>query len=476
MEVDQSFAEFKENFYRKVKSFSLFDAGEINLLKVVLDGLKVDYQSRGKINVFIFRSPFYINCFYAMKRARALVSGKGNSTLKDQLSKLKNSPKKKFLTIDPGGRSMVEEGKVKSFYFENIHRALGLENVTVVVEGKKGKTPPHDLQVSDYNSDLVAAFGSLNGNEKKMVAQLKSTYAKIENEKCFSAVELKNIQIAFQQFFIQYSFWNRVLQMIQPEKVLLWPHYHREGCICAFKQKNIPVIELQHGLIAPEDIFYVLPMPVKEVEKKALFADEIWVYGQFWKNQLLKGAGYSEEQIKIGGYHPIVSVPSQETIAKVKAIFAGKKIILVTTQTFMQDYFCQYILFLSNDLLERKMDYCILVKLHPAETVDRYEAIAHLPNVKIINENLDVLFSAVDIHVSVFSTTLFDAVRYGLPNYSVFFEPFREYIAFFETEGVVKVISPKQNPLDFPISRESKPKEFYFETFQASHFNQLLSK
>jgi hypothetical protein len=56
-------------------------------------------------------------------------------------------------------------------------------------------------------------------------------------------------------------------------------HYHNEGKALAFKRKDIKTIELQHGLIAATDVFYVFPPQTKSIINKALFADEIWVYG-----------------------------------------------------------------------------------------------------------------------------------------------------------------------------------------------------
>jgi hypothetical protein len=235
------------------------------------------------------------------------------------------------------------------------------------------------------------------------------------------------------------------------------------------KEKKIPVIELQHGLIAGEDIFYVLPGAIRPVEKKMLFADEIWVYGQFWKEQLLKGAGYDESRIKIFGYYPFVIQPSEKQKKTYGDIFPGKKNILVTTQTFMHEYFCSYILFLSQDLIRRNADYGILVKLHPAESIDKYSAISRLENVKIVNENLDVLFPLVHLHVSVFSTTLFDALRYDVPNFSFWVEQFSDYIALFRDEKISRVIKANENPLDFlkDIVRQ-KPADHYYQEYNPS--------
>lgn len=471
--MDKTFAEFKQDFYSRVKDFSLFDAGEFNLLKVVLDGLKVDYASKGKIRVFIFSSPFLINLYFFVTRLRA---GARSPVKKNWIEGLKKISKRKILTIDPGGRTLkTEEGNV-SFYFGNILKSLGRDNVISIVEGRKPNLPDNDLHVGEYNSLLAAECGNLNAEDIAQLKLLRKTFTRIEASGIFSEPEKLNIRIAFQQFFIQNLFWRNALKYISPEKVLLWPHYHREGCIAAFREKKIHVIELQHGLIAAEDIFYVLPEKVRSVQKKALFADEIWVYGQFWKDQLLKGAGYDDKQIKIVGFFPVSIVPPEKLVTDYKNLFPGKKNILVTTQTFMDEYFCDYIKFLSADLLTRSSPYGIIVKLHPAESLEKYSALKGLENVKIVNENLDVLFRAAELHISSYSTTLFDALRFDVPNFSIWVELYGDYIALFRDEGISRVMNGKENPLDFPVGdKQHKAGNYYYEKFDPSTLKQLLN-
>ena len=474
--MDKTFAEFKQDFYSRVKDFSLFDSGEFNLLKVVLDGLKVDYASKGKIRVFIFSYPFVINLYFFANRLRSTFLGGKTSVRKNWIEAVRKISSRKYITIDPGGRTLKTEEGIISFYFGNILKTLGKENVISIVEGRKPNLPENDLHIAEYNALLASACGNLKEEDKEQLKLLRNTYKKIEDSGIFSESEKLNIRIAIQQFFIQNLFWRNVLRYINPEKVLLWPHYHREGCIAAFREKKIHVIELQHGLIAAEDIFYVLPEQVRSVEKKALFADEIWVYGQFWKDQLLKGAGYEEKQIKISGFYPVSIVPPEKTVADFKTIFPGKKNILVTTQTFMHEYFCDYIKFLSADISARALPYGIIVKLHPAESPDKYSSLNGLENVKIVNENLDVLFRAVDLHISSYSTTLFDALRFDVPNYSIWVEQYGDYIALFRDEGISRVINGKKNPLDFPLAdKQHKAGNYYYEKFDPSTLKQLLS-
>ncbi len=474
--MEKTFAEFKEQFYSKVKDLTIFDSGEYNLLKVVLDGLKVDYASKGKIRVFIFYPSIIRKLFLFFGKMKSVVSGLENPFTDEALEALKNKSKRQILIIDPAGRVVkIQLGNI-SFYFGNIIKALKPENVVTIVEGPRPNFPENDFHVKEYNSRLAVACGWNGKANQELLNSIRVTYDKIVEDSVFSELEKLNIRIALQQFFIQAVFWRKVLSVINPEMVFLWPHYHREGCILAFREKKIPVIEIQHGLIAEEDVFYTFPKQVEAIEKRALFADEIWVYGNFWKDQLTKGAGYASKQVKVCGYFPITIIPTDEIKESYRAIFPEKKIMLVTTQTFMHDYFCSYIKFLSEDLRSRNLPYAVFVKLHPAENLDRYDSILNLDNVRIVNENLDVLFSVVDIHISVYSTTLFDAIRFGIPNFSVYFQPFSDYIELIRKENIAHMIHPNENPIDFSLTPSyGKPKEYYYKEFDSSFFENIVS-
>jgi hypothetical protein len=73
MNSKQSFSDFKSDFYAKVSDFTLFDCAEFNALKIVLDGLKVDYVSRGKVKSPIFQSLFVYESINLLKRLKSSI-------------------------------------------------------------------------------------------------------------------------------------------------------------------------------------------------------------------------------------------------------------------------------------------------------------------------------------------------------------------------------------------------------------------
>ena len=63
-----------------------------------------------------------------------------------------------------------------------------------------------------------------------------------------------------------------------------------EALIAALRDLGIKSVEIQHGLISASDYYYVYSEKLKPGLEKALFPDTIGLYGQYWKNILLRGA------------------------------------------------------------------------------------------------------------------------------------------------------------------------------------------
>ncbi|MCE3280300.1 MAG: sialyltransferase [Bacteroidetes bacterium] len=448
----QTFSEFKENFYSRVKDFSLFDCQDFNILKVVLDGLKVNYAARGRYKTYMFYNELSYILYLRLKR----ILGKGEKT---HFGRLKEFSDRKYLIIDPGRLKKNENGNFVSSYFCNFYSRLN--NYTSISD-----TTDHPELVNFVSADLFneLQFEPLSSDERLLRKDLLKTFKNIEHSGIFNPDELLNIKISIDLCFRKYREWTRILKVLRPQQAFFVCHYHKEGAILAMKRIGIKMTELQHGLIAPEDIFYMFPSEIKPVRGKALFADEIWVYGEFWRQRLLQGAEYEAGQIKVFGYylHENNLIP-ELTASRLKDMKGESRVILITTQDKHPQEIIDYISFLSKDILEKKYNYRIWVKPHPAEKKGTFNQIAQMKNVVVLEENLDYLFKYSDMMISIYSTTLYDACRYNLPAFALYISSCADYVNSIVDSGVAKLIYPDQNPIEINET-SGKPLDsgFYF--------------
>jgi len=443
--MEKTFAEFNTDFYNKFEDPTIFDCCNFSTLKIVLDGLKVNYSKyKRRENFFLISWPL----FKLISKIKFHLSWKRKypNAKKELDIKLNSLSHKKFL-VGYTNRSIKDnEGFDNNIYFSKIIESIGFESCLFVGAdvSYKNKKPAYDL----LKDELVIAqlFHNYTDEEVKLMHQLKDNFLHLKKQNIFSVVELKAIRTAYDLFFHQFKAWNYLFSNTNIQTAILTVHYHKEGLIYAAKMHNIRVVELQHGLIAEEDIFYILPQKVKAIIHKSLFADCILTYGNAWKNRLMKGVEYSEEQIKTIGYYHYQSSEVTNDENKITEIIGNKKVALFSTQTFMENTFIDYIKSIQNNIPE---DFVVIIKPHPAEKIVLYQqAFAADENVIVVNCNLDFILSKSAFNITCYSTTVFDAMRHNLKSFAINFDRCQDYVQGFVNENLVVKVEPTENVFD----------------------------
>lgn len=407
-----TFTDFKNDFYSRVNDVHLFDCGDVNLIKVVLDGLKVDYVSKGKVRSLIF-FPFFIFYFFIKIKKTLKFKEENEDYL---IQKINKGIGKKHLISDMGRIVYNSKKEPKSLYFDNIIKTYSRENVFIVMDKVLDDKLDFDICINDIVE--IVQYKTLSKSDKFFRDNLLKTFLNIKKSKKFDKKELENIKYAFHKFFTEYKAWNYLVKKLGNIQTCLFIcHYHKEGQILALKNSKIKCIELQHGLIASQDIFYLFPKLVSEIRDKALFADRLLVYGNFWKNKLLNGSEYLNNQIDIIGYY-LYNDFSEIMDEELNSFTRDKMVIVITTQTFLHNQFIDFTTKLENFIIENNKNAIIILKPHPAEKLEIYtNAFSNSKLIRVLQYPLPLIFNKASVHISVYSTTLFDALRHNLKNY-----------------------------------------------------------
>lgn len=464
--ISESFSSFKAAFFEKVEDVRLFDCMEFNLVKVVLDGLRVKYIEKGPFERYLI-GPSWKYGFYHLKRKTAALLH--NDPFPDA-SVLRGIGDRPFLFIDHSGRAArTEEGGYQSFYLGRILAMLGADRIAHVVEH-----PPRTPYPYDFNAEACTRLSwklEVDDEDCALRKALRRSHATISGSGIFSTEDLANISCAFQLFYEEFRAWKWMLKHLHQKEIFLLCHYHKEGAILAMRRSGRKITELQHGLISVHDIFYCFPEKLAAVRERALFPDRILVYGEAWKEILRQGAEFKPEAVEVMGYYPAeVSFAEPAVKEEIVNFVQGKKVILVTTQTYMHEWYIDYVKWLSADIITRGLNTLILVKPHPAEAKNTYAVLAALPNVKVVNADLAWLFTLCAIHVSIYSTTLYDALRYGKMNYTLYGEPFADYVNAIAAQGVAQKITSRTNPEDVEAAASLTGAGKWFAAFRPACF------
>jgi len=432
-----------------VQKADMFECGDFHLLKFVQYAIH-----HAAADTRIYQRPLFMLPGAAGSLMAALRSVKHQAGVNERKQLLMLQKGKNTLLI--GGSNIIglPDGTMVSANTKNLLEVLGPEECVYIYNGS-GRAPVDTGQ--DLNLDDINHLGSLmpmSRETRKLNRSLRKAIVRIRKSGLLTEKEMMHLAGQLQNFSDAFSDWLFVLKHLRPSRVLFTPHYYNEGLIHAARTMGIRTIELQHGLISEEDFYYVYPKEVGTFRQRALFADEIAVFGPYWKDVLLKGGEYSPEQIRIIGryqYHPPVTPEAKEAFFQ-KHNLGGKHVIAVSCQTNNPDYYANYTHQLAERLNRENPDWVIVLKPHPRQLgMDLLSECTRHENVRLMDktESLMTLLSVAEIQISIYSTTFFDAIGTDTVNLSLQDDAaLSTYARSMIEAGVAAPLRDDENPVD----------------------------
>ena len=248
--------------------------------------------------------------------------------------------------------------------------------------------------------------------------------------------------------------FTRMLKRVRPKVVVLAQGYAWEDLIEACKFLGIASVELQHGLISPNDIAYSFE---GENRTKETFADYLIVWGNHWKT--ITEWPLREDHVVSAGF-PYLENKRNSYVKTVK-----RKQILFISQETTGKVLSRFAVELSK---VDNLDHEIIYKLHPRERYDWKQRYPWLigSDVRVVEKKKAVLyelFAESDAVVGVYSTAIIEGLAFGLQTYLVT-APGLEHMRTLLETGVVQEVSSAEELLQhISTSRD-------LDSFKVDHF------
>lgn len=324
---------------------------------------------------------------------------------------------REILIVDPG-RPVTIDGQMRSIYFDRIVEFLGRKNISIVTTRSEGKS------YSDYlRSNLDAGLSIPDATEREMLRTVRKVYHQAVASNAFSEYELRHIGSSLLVFFSGFRYWYQLLRGTSIKRCLFTTHYHNEGLIAALSALGIHSGELQHGLIAGNDVYNVYPKIFADAVHGAFFPDVLYVYGNYWKRLVLKGCEHTPEQVVVAGNYLLGSDPRPSSRER------KQNIILVCAQKKMAPKYVEIAAYLQG-VLELHSDWRVMIRLHPLE--DQPEVYMAMQNDRVTVCPKDMTLSScleiARIQLSIYSTTFFDALGFDVINFALPAEGYEAYV------------------------------------------------
>ncbi len=363
-------------------------------------------------------------------------------------------------------RYVTVENEVFDVYNYNILKILGRDNVVCMQDtrDKQIKTYLPDIYLEDFALPVffiqmyLTAFW--HGKIKRFASNLVHKYPEL-------GFTQKQVARTVVKFWAKYFLFRSILKKLKISSVVNLCHYSKHSFNLACRHQGIPNLELMHGHIMRTHPYYNIPnlRPEFELPMRELLPDSIGVYGQYWKDNLIAGKQFSSEQVKVAGYYL-----HNGGIHKSKQ--DERTTILITTQPHVQKEIIDYVSFLKEKLDAKTAK--VIIKPHPAEDISNYLAIQDNKLVYVITGDVYTLLQSADIHISVFSTVLFEAIRYDLANYVLFVDRFARECNDILESGVAEKLNLDETPaLGLAGSKNAC---YYFDDFDAQRLREMVIK
>jgi hypothetical protein len=427
----KSFSELNQVISEKLADSSLFSGQVANYIKVFQHALT--YSENDFTNKLLptrfDKGAAGISLLYRVKSLLRSTSV--------ELPKLKST-----LILEQGRSGRDKSGNPRSTYFDTIVKTIGREHCSIMLTDSRSDLKDFDCAFAELNN---LKNRSLALQEKRVLSDIIEVMNRAAASKVFSEKEMQYVKSGFQVFFEEFHLFYQLLKDQQVQVVLTDTHYHKEGAICALRLLGVKVVEIQHGLVATNDLYYVYDDYIQSVRKEALFPDKLLLYGEYWKKLLLQGHEHSaDELVVIGDYNFKTGEVGQLNINK-------QDILFIAAQKNMPEYYVEYTEKLLGTMSRLHPEWTVQLKLHPLEKQpDMYEPLKFHANFQLVGNESDLLelLAAAKIQVSIYSTTFFDALGLDVVNFTVQnFSPSSDYAADIAKEGVALPLGFADDPV-----------------------------
>jgi len=261
-----------------------------------------------------------------------------------------------------------------------------------------------------YKKNHIIVHSLLFSVIRNIIAKLIKNRIILKDDKVIKFLKENNISIStddikyiYAKFKAGYHIYKFLFKFYSIKKAYIVSSYSNTEMIAVLKEKNIEVIEIQHGLIGKIHRGYNYKIKSKLLPTPNI----IMVYNEFWKQELIDAGYYNDKQIKIFEKFQYKKVKDIKIFDKYFIVFTGQGIF----KDEIEDFFKNSIKFLEEN------DLYLIYLPHPSENFNFDISSEYI---KIINQKeylTEQYIKSAIAHISIYSSCHFDAVYFHSKTY-----------------------------------------------------------
>ena len=410
-----------------------------------------------KFNVWKIYRNYYVTIKYAQLQTKNKSIQFINKDIINTYKKAKLIANNTIIRITSATYNTQKENVYYSSRIDILKKSMSrISNVSIIGQSsveKLNKVEPKIDLLLDSNVNFIAK----KLRYLALIITFVIAFLHYQKLKKIDKITFKKTWSLLSEFYIKYIIYLFYYKIIKPKSVLFtFASYGCEAEIAALKKLDIKILEYQHGHFYSEHYGYNYNKLLKPLKQKLLLPDNILVFSDYWI-RILTGLGFFDDyDFRVTGN------PSFESIEKLILNTENKTPVLVCSQPNSSYLFMEFINN-YNANSDYKDQFFWIIKLHPREESFVWnEFIKNHNNVEITSENTYSLLKSVDIQVTGSSTTLYEALYFGVSNYILLNDLKLNESASFDA-SIGKII--KSNFVEKLIYNNKEKNSTYFKDF-----------
>ena len=308
---------------------------------------------------------------------------------------------------------------------------------------------------------LVTKFFYKSHDFIKLVNILNSNFSTLH----VTRNEINNLII---QFRIEYSFYFILFKIKKPKIIFINQNGVQKGLFRAASKLNIPVIEIQHGIIDKGHLSYNFSKKINYGGGRVYLPKYYFTYSEFWKNEIFYPVN---EILALGNSYYF------NTFYKNKTSIVQKGILVASS-----DVFGEQLKELVIDL-SRKNKIPIYFKLHPNQFYQKdyyIDSFEEFPNIQVFTDEKN-LFDLINISNAVLviqSTAVYEALH--LKRIGIIFkkQTYMRHQHLFKDKNVYVINDADElnDVVNNGFDEDDDKKISYFNNFDPLTFSKFIEK
>ena len=390
-----------------------------DLFNITLEGYSAWRIVRSKVlnkmqqYPFVDRRPSYLRIEWLFERLLLFIP--------DLISILSARPASFFVKSFSSALNDQVDGYYKDVYFDDVMVIAGscfkvetLNNLSYSSRRKKALLP---AVLTTAAIDLISAFCMLVFPSKASSRAAAQIIDILHKEPILFKIKIGDIKLTLKRFYWLKRIYLYLLRKVSPSHVLV-ADSGEFALLAASQECKIRSVEFQHGVFIREHPDALPKLKIAN-RRSLLLPDKLFLYGNYWKEQLLESE-FLDDELRVVG-NPRIDLFRKIRAGNERSLGGSPIKILVTTQGVDRERLIDFLLGFAKSA-NGVIQYTLTIKLHPISDRDKIpyiRAFKGYPNVQILlgseQPSTFDLLARSDIHASIASAVHYDALGLGVP-------------------------------------------------------------